>query len=72
MNRRRLPGVLGAGAAAGWSGERPAESAQVPALAVRIVPKSYREKGGWAIELEEAEVSGWGGSQTTSALARLM
>jgi hypothetical protein len=36
---------------ASLSGERPAESAQVPSLSVRIVPTSYREKGGGAIDL---------------------
>jgi hypothetical protein len=54
MHRRRLLGVLGAGAVAGLSGDRPAESARVAPLSVRIVPTSSREEGGrtiWTIGL---------------------
>jgi hypothetical protein len=53
MHRRRLLGVLGAGTMAGLSGERPAESAQVPSLSVRIVPTSYRDDGGRTIQLSQ-------------------
>jgi hypothetical protein len=51
MNRRRLLGVLGLGVAAKLSDNRPDEPAQTATLAVRIVPTSYREKTGRAIEL---------------------
>ncbi len=51
MHRRRLLGVLGAGTMASLSGERPAESAEVPPLSVRIVPTSYRDDGGPTIGL---------------------
>jgi hypothetical protein len=51
MHRRRLLGVLGAGTMASLSGDRPAESAQVPSLSVRIVPTSYRDDGGRRIGL---------------------
>ena len=52
MNRRRLLGVLGVGVLAKPSDNRAAEPAEVAALTVRIVPTSYREKGGPAIELD--------------------
>ena len=51
MHRRRLLGVLGAGTIASLSGERPAESAQVPTLSVWIVATSYRQDGGRTIGL---------------------
>src|SRR5688572_4135471 len=51
MNRRRLLGVLGVGALAEPSDNRAAEPAESAALAVRVVPTSYREEGGRAIEL---------------------
>jgi hypothetical protein len=51
MKRRRLLGVLGVGVVAELSGNRPGESAQMSLLAVRVVPTSYREKTGRAIEL---------------------
>ena len=51
MNRRRLLGVLGVGVVAELSEDRPAEPAQVAPLAVRVVPTSYREETGRAIQL---------------------
>jgi hypothetical protein len=51
MNRRQLLGALGVGVLAKPSDNRAAEPAEVAALAVRIVPTSYREKGGGAIDL---------------------
>ena len=51
MHRRRLLGVLGAGTMASLSADRPAESAQVPSLSIRIVPTSYRDDGGRTIGL---------------------
>ena len=51
MNRRQSLGVLGVGLVAKPSDSRPAELAQMATLTVRIVPTSYREKTGRAIEL---------------------
>jgi hypothetical protein len=51
MNRRRLLGVLGVGVLAKPSDIRAAEPALAAALAVRIVPTSYQEKGGGAIDV---------------------
>ena len=51
MHRRRLLGVLWAGTMASLSADRPAVSAQVPSLSVRIVPTSYRDDGGRTIGL---------------------
>ena len=51
MDRRRLLGILGFGVMAELSDNRPAEPTQVPPLAVRIVPTSFQEKTGRAIEL---------------------
>jgi hypothetical protein len=51
MNRRRLLSVLGVGVLAKPSDNRAAEPAAVAAVAVRIVPTSYREKGGGVIDL---------------------
>jgi hypothetical protein len=54
MHRRRLLGVLGAGTMDTLSGERPAKSAEVPPLSVRIVPTSYQKDGGRTIALYQS------------------
>ena len=51
MNRRGLLGVLGLGAVAKLSDARADEVDQTTALAVRIVPTQYQERGGGLILL---------------------
>ncbi len=53
MNRRRVLGVLGLGAVAKLSDARAGEIDKTTALAVRIVPTQYMEKGGGLILLKQ-------------------